>query len=49
MTTMNRLYAIYKEVRKSAHPDKYVMGMNFMYASLDKHRRGNCVLASYRQ
>lgn len=49
MTTMNRLYAIYKDIRKSAHLDKYELGMKFMYTSLDKHRRGNCVLASYWQ
>ena len=44
MTTMNRIYCIYKESYKLAHLDEHELGFGFVYSSLDKHIRGNCVL-----
>ncbi len=44
MTTMNRLYCLYSESCLSAHLDIYELGFGFMHPSIDKHKRGNCVL-----
>ena len=44
MNTMNCLYNIYSESFHSAQFDKHELGLDFIYSSLDKHKRGNCVL-----
>ena len=49
MTTMNRLYNFYGKqfniVRfLSAHLDERELGLCVIRASIDKHKRGNCVL-----
>ena len=43
MTTMNRWYCHYSESYKSAHLDERELGFDFIYSSIDKHKRGNCV------
>ena len=44
MNTMNCLYTIYSEICHTAQFDKHELGLAFVYSSLDKHKRGNCVL-----
>lgn len=44
MTTMNRWYCLYSESCKSAHLDERELGFGFMNSSIDKHKRGNCVI-----
>ena len=44
MTTMNRLYSYYKEVSMPAQLVERELGLGIVYSSIDKHKRGNCVL-----
>ena len=44
MTTMNRWYCLYSESCKPAHLDERELGFSFMHSSIDKHKRGNCVI-----
>ena len=44
MRAMNKLYAIYNNIVKSAHLDKAELGVCFVHSSLDKHRREDFVL-----
>ena len=44
MNTMNRLYSFYKECCQPAHLDEHELGLCFVHSSIDKHKRGNCVL-----
>ena len=44
MTTMNRWYCLYSESCKSTHLDERELGFGFMHSSIDKHKRGNCVI-----
>jgi len=43
MTTMNRFYWLNSESYKSAHLDEQELGFGFMYSSVDKPKRENCV------
>jgi len=44
MTTMNRLYSLYSERSMEARLEEKEMGFGFVYSSIDKQKRGNCVL-----
>ena len=44
MTAMNRFSYLYKESCPAAHLDEREMGVGFVYSSIDKHKRRNCVL-----
>ena len=44
MTTMNRFNYLYSECSKCAHLDERELGFGFMHSSIDKHKRGNCVI-----
>ena len=44
MNTMNRLFYFYSESCKMAHLYKNELGFGFMHSSIDKHKRGNCVI-----
>lgn len=44
MTAMNRLYDSYRQDCLSAHLDKYELGFDFAYSSIDKHKREHCVI-----
>ncbi len=44
MNTKNRLYYFYSEKCMPAQLDERELGLYFMHPSIDKHKRGNCVL-----
>lgn len=47
MIPMNRLYDRYNEYSKDyyyAQLESFKLGFSFICSSIDKHRRGNCVL-----
>ena len=44
MTTMNRYYCLYSERSLKAHLDEREQGLCVMHSSIDKHKRGNCVI-----
>ena len=44
MTTMNRWYCLYSESDLSAHLAERELGFSLMHSSIDKHKRGNCVI-----
>ena len=43
MTAMNRLFYFYSDRNLSAQLDERELGFDFMYLSIDKQKRGNCV------
>lgn len=44
MTTMDRFYCLYSERSLKAHLEERELGFGFMHPSIDKHRRGNCII-----
>lgn len=44
MTTMNRIYCIYKESYQSAHLEKVELGLSVIPSSVDKHIRRHCII-----
>lgn len=44
MTAMNRFSYLDKVSYPAAHLDEREMGVSFVYSSVDKHKRRNCVL-----
>lgn len=44
MTAMNRWYSLYSGSGESAHLGKRELGFGFMYSSIDRQKRGNCVI-----
>ena len=44
MTAMNRFSYLDKVSYPAAHLDEREMGVGFVYSSIDKHKRGNCVI-----
>ena len=44
MAAMNRWYYLYSESYLSAHLDEIELSYGFMDSSMDKYKRGNCVI-----
>lgn len=44
MIAMNRMSYLDKLSTPAAHLDEREMGVSFVYSSIDKHKRRNCVL-----
>ena len=49
MATMNRYFYNYSERYAAAHLNECEWGVSFVYSSIDKHKRGNCIVDTVQQ